>query len=48
MKGESIKCFIEEGCSLHLNMYSSDINNYSPPYSSSNAVGIVMAVGNLG
>ncbi len=34
MKGKPIKCFIEEGCSLNLDMYSTEINNYSPPYSS--------------
>ena len=45
--GKTIKCFIEDGCSLHLNIYSSD-GIYPPPYSQESSVGIIMGVGNVG
>lgn len=49
MKGKSTKCFLEDGCSLHFNIYNRLGDVYhAPPYSSENAVGIVMAVGNTG
>lgn len=49
MKGKSTKCFAEDGCSLHFNIYNRLGDAYhAPPYSNENAVGIVMAVGNTG
>jgi len=48
MRGKSTSCFSEDGCSLHLQMYSNNEAMYAPPYSQESAVGIVMAVGNLG
>lgn len=49
MKGKSSKCFLEDGCSLHFNIYNRLGDDYhAPPYSSENAVGIIMAVGNTG
>jgi len=48
MRGKSTDCFLEDGCSLHLNMYSNNDQTYAPPYSQESAIGIVMAVGNLG
>ena len=32
-KGKDTKCFIEDGCSLHLNMYSANDHMFAPPYS---------------
>lgn len=46
-EGKKINCYVDEGCSLHLQMYSSD-GMYAPPYSQDSAVGLVMAVGNVG
>ena len=46
-KGKELKCHVEDGCSLHLQMYSSN-GAYPPPYSQKSAVGIMMAVGNVG
>lgn len=48
MNGKSTKCFLEDGCSLHLQMYSNSDVRYAPPYSQESAVGIVMATGTLG
>jgi len=49
MKGRASKCFLEDGCSLHFNIYNRLGDAYhAPPYSSENAVGIIMAVGNEG
>jgi len=49
MKNKPSKCFLEDGCSLHFNIYNRLGDAYhAPPYSSENAVGIVMAVGNTG
>jgi hypothetical protein len=45
--GKSIKCSIEDGCSLHLQMYSSN-GMLPPPYSQKSAVGMMLAVGNVG
>lgn len=33
LKGKETKCFIEDGCSLHLNMYSANDHMFAPPYS---------------
>jgi len=46
-KGKSIKCFAEDGCSLHFEIYSSQ-GEHSPVYSSESAVGIIIGTGNLG
>lgn len=46
--GKSTGCFIEDGCSLHLHMYSHNEQSWAPPYSQESAVGIVMAVGMYG
>jgi len=46
-KGKSIQCFKEDGCSLHLEIYSS-AGAHSPVYSSDAAVGIIIGTGNLG
>jgi hypothetical protein len=48
MKGKPNSCFTEDGCSLHLNMYTMNYNSVAPPYSQESAVGVVMAVGNIG
>ena len=44
--GKQISCKTSKGCSLHLHSYSSPA--YPVPYSHSNAVGLVMGIGNLG
>lgn len=41
------KCYVEEGCSLHLHIYSSN-GIFPPPYSQETATGLIMGVGNLG
>jgi hypothetical protein len=46
-KGKAIDCYIEDGCSLHLEIYSHQ-GELAPVYSTKNAVGIVMGTGNLG
>ena len=48
MKGKAIKCFIEDGCSLHLQMYTNNEQMLAPPYSQESSIGIVMAVGTIG
>jgi hypothetical protein len=48
LKGSATNCFLEDHCSLHLQMYSHNPNHYAPPYSQESAVGVVMAVGNIG
>ena len=48
MSGKSTGCFLEDQCSLHLNMYSNNPKHFAPPYSQERAVGIVLAVGNIG
>lgn len=40
-------CYIEDGCSLHLEIYS-HMGQLSPVYSTEKAVGIVLATGNVG
>jgi len=39
---------MEDGCSLNLHIYSNQRHSFAPPYSQKSALGIVMAVGNLG
>jgi len=48
LRGKPNSCFIEDGCSLHLHMYSNNGHSFAPPYSQESAIGIVMAVGNIG
>jgi len=48
IRGKPTNCFIEDECSLHLQMYTNNDAMYAPPYSQETAVGIVMAVGTLG
>ena len=47
LDGNSRKCFIEDQCSLHLQIYSSN-GQFPPPYSQESAVGIIIAIGNVG
>lgn len=46
-QGNKKKCYIEDGCSLHLHVYSNN-GIFPPPYSQESAVGLIMAVGNTG
>ena len=46
-KGKNTRCFKEDGCSLHLEIYS-HMGQLAPVYSSENAVGIVLGTGNMG
>lgn len=46
-EGKKIDCFIEEGCSLNLEIYSSN-GRFPPPYSQDSSIGIIMGVGNIG
>ena len=48
MRGRSAGCYAEDGCSLHLQMYSKNAQMYAPPYSQETAIGIIMAVGYVG
>ena len=43
--GRKSNCYLEDGCSLHLQIYSSN-GIYAPPYSQDSAVGLIVAVGN--
>ena len=45
--GHPSNCHIDQGCSLHLEIYSSG-SVHSPVYSTEKAVGIVIATGNIG
>jgi len=48
MRGKPTGCYTEDGCSLHLHMYTNNAEMYAPPYSQESAIGIVMAVGSIG
>jgi len=48
LKGKATKCYIEDQCSLHINMYTKNDQMYAPPYSQESAIGVVMAIGNIG
>lgn len=48
MNGNSFQCYIEDDCSLHLQMYSHKTAQFASPYSVETAIGIVVAVGNVG
>ena len=45
--GKAGRCYIEDGCSLHLEIYS-HMGQLAPVYSSENAVGLVLGTGNIG
>jgi len=47
MNGTPTNCYMEDGCSLHLEIYS-HMGQLSPVYSTEKAVGIVLATGNMG
>jgi hypothetical protein len=40
-------CYVEDGCSLHLEIYSHN-GELAPVYSSEKAIGLVLATGNIG
>lgn len=46
-EGNKIDCYLEEGCSLNIEVYSSN-GNFAPPYSQESSIGIIMAVGSTG
>ena len=46
MLGAPLNCWLESDCSLHLHSYSTE--DTPPPYSTSNAVGFIVGIGNLG
>jgi hypothetical protein len=46
-EGKKLNCYVEEDCSLHLQIYSNE-GLFAPPYSQDSAVGLILAVGNLG
>jgi hypothetical protein len=49
MDGSKTNCYFESAeCSLHLQMYSHKFESFAPPYSSEQAIGVVLATGNLG
>lgn len=48
LRGKPTNCFLEDHCSLHIQMFADNYVNYAPPYSQESAIGIVMAVGNIG
>lgn len=48
MNGKPYSCYLEDDCSLNLQMYSHNTNGLAPPYSQESALGIVMANGNTG
>ena len=49
MREKPNSCYIEDGCSLHLQMYTNNHGGkFAPPYSQETAVGVVMAVGMMG
>ena len=47
MRGRKTTCYLEDNCSLHLEIYS-HMGELAPVYSSEKAVGLVLATGNLG
>jgi hypothetical protein len=49
MSGSPIDCQLSQGCALHLQGILSWISGIAPPYySSANAIGLMVAVGNIG
>ena len=47
LEGKRTACYIEDGCSLHLELYSSG-HEFMPVHSSNSSVGIVLGTGNIG
>lgn len=47
MRGKKTACYVEDGCSLHLEIYS-HMGELAPVYSSEKAVGLVLGTGNMG
>merc|ERR1740139_1968778 len=47
MRGKKTACYIEDGCSLHLEIYS-HMGELAPVYSTEKAVGLVLGTGNMG
>ena len=45
--GKRTACYIEDGCSLHLELFSSG-HEFNPVHSSKSAVGIILGTGNIG
>lgn len=45
--GKPTQCYVEDGCSLHLEIYS-HMGQLAPVYSTEKAVGIVLGTGNIG
>lgn len=45
--GKATQCYVEDGCSLHLEIYS-HMGQLAPVYSTEKAVGIVLGTGNIG
>ena len=45
--GKQTACYIEENCSLHLEIYSHR-GQLAPVYSTEKAIGLVMGTGNIG
>lgn len=48
INGKLSQCYIEDGCSLHLSVYSNSEKWMSPPYTQESAVGLILATGNMG
>ena len=48
MKGKAISCYMEDECSLHLQMYTNNNDKFAPPYSQESAMGLVMSIGVIG
>lgn len=46
-KGKIIDCYEEDGCSLHMEIYSTN-GKHAPVYASESAVGVVIGTGNIG
>lgn len=47
LKGKIGTCYIEDGCSLHLEIYSHS-GALAPVYSTEKAIGVILATGNTG
>ena len=46
-KGKPIDCYLEDDCSLHLEIFSHQ-GELAPVYSTESATGVVLGTGNLG
>jgi len=46
-RGKKTACYVEDGCSLHLEIYS-HMGELAPVYSTEKAIGIVLGTGNIG